>query len=160
MLSLIPEYLRKTVRFDLITESLVSAENFAAASIKLRPEDGGGAWEVPLFEWPLKGQIEIPEALHYENRPILLILRAFFRRGRQNTAEAAVRLPAGGFLKGLRVIQSKPDFLEGHLDHHGVYGGMRLDQCTVVCPRTGESRSGRNVCIECRCTRGTVKICC
>lgn len=33
-------------------------------------------------------------------------------------------------------------------------------QCTVFCPASGESRTGRNVCIECRGPRGTVKICC
>jgi hypothetical protein len=148
------------MRFELVTETLVLAEECAALSIKLQPEAGGGAWEVPVFNWPFKGTVEVPEGLDFENQRLSLSLRAFFRKGSQNTAEAALRLPAGGFLRGLRIAQKSPDFIEGYVDHHREYRGLVLDQCTVYCPRTGESRAGRNVCIECQCSRGTVKICC
>lgn len=41
---------------------------------------------------------------------------------------------------------------------HGPYSG--LQQCTVFCPASGESRSGPGACIDCRKDKSVVRICC
>jgi hypothetical protein len=86
-------------------------------------------------------------------------LRAEFRNEERGSAEASV-LVYPSLIRGLHVVQLDTDYIVANIQHRERAGHFENDQCTVVCPRTGESRSGRNVCIECTTKRGTIKICC
>lgn len=92
--------------------------------------------------------IDVPE-----NKLLKIFLSVFFRRLGE---EARVSASFGG-AHGISVVQTHPNFVLANINHTG---SVLQAECTVECPGTGEKRSGHNVCIECRCSRGTVKICC
>jgi hypothetical protein len=147
------------MKLGLGFETSLPREQMAALTVTLRTEKGGSPFEIPVLAAGVV-DLEIPEELSFQDAPLFVGLRAIFRNIPQTVAEAAVRLPLGGFLRGIRITQSKQDYVEALLDHHEQFRGTLIDQCTVFCPGTGESRSGRNVCIECKGSRGIVRICC
>ena len=160
--------------FEVFSEKFVDQEDAADISlIVAAPDFRGLSFEVPLVGREFVGAVEWPREFRAEIGPVTVTLQGVFKRN-GGTAGALVLLPSFDFLEGIRVRQTAPDYIEGRVTHREelrhtghffyAYGSEPqravLDQCTVVCPSTGESRSGRNVCIECKCKRGTVKICC
>lgn len=66
-------------------------------------------------------------------------------------------------VKSLSISQPSPDLVLANFEHRALTQAEPANapgQCTVTCSKTNESRSGRNVCIECSGSKGTVKICC
>jgi hypothetical protein len=147
------------MNFNLGFETSLAPDFVAGLTVTMRSEKGGSPFEIPVRA-PGHFAVEIPDELNFQSIPLFLGLRAAFRNLPQVVAEAAVRLPLGGFLSGMRIRQTDENYVEAQLDHQERFRASILDQCTVFCPGTGESRSGRNVCIECKGTRGTVRICC
>ncbi len=87
------------------------------------------------------------------DREISLRLQVFFHKSQE---WVEVMAEAAG-AKSLEVQQQSDTYVQANILH------SRADleeQCTVRCPQTGESRTGRNACIECSTAAGTVRICC
>jgi hypothetical protein len=148
------------MNFNLGFETSLAAEFVAGLSVTMRSEMSRSTVEIPVRATGLF-VVEIPNDINFQSIPFIVGLRATFFNLPQLAAEAAVRLPLGEFPNGMRIRQSDPNYVEAVLDHHQEwFRSSIMDQCTVFCPGTGESRSGRNVCIECKGTRGTVRICC
>jgi len=85
--------------------------------------------------------------------PLELRVEAKFRRsGEAASVGATVRQATG-----LHIQQVNHSLVLADI-RHGVV--ETADQCTVRCIATGQSRTGRNVCIECGTPRGIIKICC
>jgi hypothetical protein len=107
-----------------------------------------------ILDWPGNGSMSVT-------------VLAKFRNETQDDAQATIQFNSAD-VSGLHLVQTSPDYIIGNVQHSDRETVWRPQishsdspgQCTVACPRTGESRSGRNVCIECRTKRGTVKICC
>jgi len=88
-----------------------------------------------------------------ENVPLKLKLAVFFHEF-QEWVGVEAEIPRA---KGLQVQQISERYVFGKVLH----GEESLEeQCTVRCPISGESRTGRNVCIECSSGHATVKVCC
>jgi hypothetical protein len=147
------------MNFNLSFETGLPRESMAALTVTLRTEEGKSPFEIPVLA-PGVADLELPDELKYQNTPLFVGLRAMFRNIPQIAAEAVVRLPSGGFLRGMRISQPDQNYVAAQLDHNEQFKGTLIDQCTVFCPATGESRSGRNVCIECKGSRGIVRVCC
>lgn len=89
-----------------------------------------------------------------ETRPLEIAVNAYFRR-----IEKWVKTEASVFhAQGLDIVQIQPTYILANFMHGRVEAGD--GQCTVTCETTGESRSGRNVCVECPAGAGVIKICC
>lgn len=87
------------------------------------------------------------------DRPINLRLSVFFHQS-SNWVDVEAEIPRA---KGLELRQLRDDFVFAQVLH----GEESIEeQCTVRCPKTGASRKGKNVCIECSSGSGTVKVCC
>ena len=87
------------------------------------------------------------------DQEISLRLQVLFHKSRESVEVEAKAVGA----KALEVLQQSNTFVQANLLHaRSEFEG----QCTVRCPRTGESRSGRGVCIECSIGAGTIRICC
>lgn len=147
------------MNFNLGFESNLPPEFMAALTVTLRTEKGGSPFEIPVIA-PGAAFVEIPDELNFQDKPLLVGLRAIFQHVPQTVAEAVVRLPFGGLVRGIRINHPEPNYVVAQLDHNEHFRGAVIDQCTVFCPGTGESRTGRNVCIECKGSRGVVRICC
>jgi len=87
------------------------------------------------------------------NTPVNLRLMVFFHKS-QEWVGVEARIPRA---KGFQVQQLSEEHVFGQVLHEE---GPLEEQCTVTCPKSGESRTGKNVCIECSSGRGTVKVCC
>jgi hypothetical protein len=106
--------------------------------------------------------LEFPETAE----PVTLRLRAEFRNLDRDKAEATAKI-IPTLVAGLHVSQLNPGYIVANILHrftperraHVLRANVADDQCTVAC-HDGESRSGRNVCIECTTGHGTIKICC
>jgi hypothetical protein len=84
---------------------------------------------------------------------IKLKVQVFFHASNKWVEVSAEALGA----EGVKVQQLNDAFVRADIIHRK---GVVEEQCTVRCPKTGESRTGRNACIECVSDAGTVKICC
>jgi len=65
--------------------------------------------------------------------------------------------------EGIEITESGPKRVEArilHSENAPNFSALALEFCTVTCLVTGESRSGRNVCIDCVSNFLVVKICC
>lgn len=102
---------------------------------------------VPAKDLPFKGAIEVPSG------PWWLVLEIHFRASGEIVHTAAFIDGA----HGLDIEQQGPDFVLAQIRHSA---HSSQEQCTVTCLTTGESRSGRGQCVECRLKRGVVKLCC
>jgi hypothetical protein len=157
--------------FDIFGRSDVPAELSARVMVHLDVFGTSSAQEVRLSGEPQRMRFILPDQPSVPSAN--LRLAAVFhpeggalRGERGEEAEASVRFDPYA-VSGLHIVQTSPTYIIGNVQHREEkkYPPMFIPpdpegQCTVACPRTGESRSGRNVCIECRASRGTIKICC
>ena len=97
--------------------------------------------------------IEMPEGYATRREPMQIRLAAYFGQvGGWIRTSAIVSAPAG-----ISIVQVERASLQVEMIHSHLAGD---EQCTVRCETTGQSRSGRNVCIECPSGIGVIVICC
>jgi hypothetical protein len=96
---------------------------------------------------PFEGILEAPEDSWR------LLIQIHFRSSGEIIQTAADIQGA----EGLDVRQQGRHFVLAQV-RHGAQSSQ--EQCTVTCLTTGESRSGKGQCIECKLTKGAVKLCC
>ena len=90
------------MNFNLGFETSLDSDFVAGLTVTMRSEKGRSLFEIPVRA-PGFSVVEIPDELNFQSIPLLLSLRAAFRNLPQVVAEAAVRLPLGGFLSGMRI---------------------------------------------------------
>ena len=146
--------------FEISLKSTVSEKDSAPLNLSLTSSSGVSVFDVPISAKLPTMTLETPELRETSSALSTLTLRGTFQaRGASETVEASVQIPEG-LLVGIDIVQISSERISARIRHLTYGGGVSLDQCTVKCPKTGESRSGRNVCIECECAHGTIEICC
>lgn len=121
--------------------------------------DGVEKQTINMGFWSMPGNTmddyrELEQEFGAIRKSLHIQIGAFFRSIQQWVQTEAVVSNA----TGIDIVQVERTFLQVNMLHGRVSAGD--GQCTVTCKTTGESRSGRNVCIECPSGIGVIRICC
>ena len=158
--------------FNVYAQQNVVRPERAGLGLSLSTDAGRNLFSVSLSGRSHSSVIELPEMFLSTNAVATLTLKATFgeaqrvatmggafRKRRSHNVEASVRIPIN-LLLSINIVQNRANYVQASVDHKERSVMNAPDQCVVTCPKTGKSLTGRNVCIECECSRGTVKICC
>lgn len=135
------------MRFTLsFASTLTAREDFADVKVFGLPE-------YHVFSFTAEKLLPPTDVEIREGALVELAIDVFFRKSGENVRVRADVKDASG----LHIQQIADNLVLADILHTT---SAPAAQCTVRCPATGDSRTGRNVCIECGTSRGMIKICC